>query len=756
MLDATPPGTGFADALSLLASVVAGWLAVLYGACRLGVPDVSGTALLVSVGLSWFLVNAGFGVRWVISARRGRLPETWLLSEAFLSLAAPLVLTGLGAWFGGPAAIPAAGCGAVFFLVRCAQTLPAVRRQVPLALLAGSAALALILGSIVWGDGYLTPLFVPGLGLGLGHIDELFHASISNMIKAHGVPSTGLDGLVFCPYHFGTHWLFAHLAGLLQIPVIEFYQLGFPVLFLPWLLHAVGLATEAFLPRDGHPVPRQRFLLPFLLVLLAFGGFFPVDEAIHLKYLMNGITSESMCVAVAAFLLALAAGWPLYVRSLGCPGALPRGDAVAAAVAFPVLVVGLTVLKISVGGVLLAVACLLFVRTGLWRRSRLAWGSLALSCVAFLASTPLVFARGSNQDTQGITPLAYLRDSVPPDGWVLHLLLQYSWALAVVVLRLRQAGVTTAAELATAWRERKLLDVELLLLVALVGAVPGLLWRIGGGSAVYFFGIQRWLALPMLLAWAVALPRARPESTPPLSWTDRLRALPLAACLGWLFLGVALGTCALNTWYGYTPALLDHLLQRRGFYLPRDGKDEAAGMRVAVEEAFVAGRFGKAWQLAESGTAEDKKRTDPRREVVRLLRALDLLPPGDKRVTALFVPKRNEAYWKMLPDPRATPFLGPAVAGLPLLDGLPDPQPPVVFEGYGYGEYDLNQARAAVTDPEQERAQVVEKARRLGFGRVVVLDAGKEGQPRLLEWDLGTTRPLRGVLPETGSPASVP
>jgi hypothetical protein len=250
----------------------------------------------------------------------------------------------------------------------------------------------------------------------------------------------------------------------------------------------------------------------------------------------------------------------------------------------------------------------------------------------------------------------------------------------------------------------------------------------------------------MLLAWAVALPRARPESTPPLSWTDRLRALPLGFWLGGFVLAAALGTCVLNTSHAYFPRLVQATLVRRGFYLPeRDGKDQAAPWRDKVHEAFLSGHFSDGWQLVETVTQATDKRPDPRWALLRILRALDRLPPAEKRVTALFVPKRNEAYWKMLPNPRATPFLGPAVAGLAMIDGLPDPHPGVVFSGYGYGEYDLNQARAAVTDPEQERAQVVEKARRLGFGRVVVLDAGKEGRPRLLEWDLGTTRPLRGV-----------
>jgi hypothetical protein len=751
MLQTSPNDRGIANALSLMASVVAAWLALLYQVCRLGVAEPEAPWLL-SVGLSWFLINAGFGVRCSIVALRGRLPGTWLLGEAPLSLAALLVLTGLGAWPGGVAAVPAAVCGAVLFGIRCARTLPSLRWRSVLAAIAGTVILALTIGSAVWSDGYTDPLLVRGLSLGLGHIDSLFHASLANMIKTYGVPSTGLDGLVFCPYHFGTHFLFAQLSRLLQISVIDFYQLGFPVLFFPWFIHAIGLATEAFLPEIGPPrgtVHRQEIFLPFVLLLLAFGGFVPSNAAMQLGYYMSGFTSESMCVAQTVLLLILAGGWPLFFRGFRLKESLPRFDRAAIVVALPLLVVGLTLLKISVGSVLLAVVCLLFLRSGWWRRSWLGWCSVVAAGVAFLVVVPFVFAHASRNDTQGgLMPLAYLREYVaPPNGWLFHLLLQYSWALAVVVLRVRQAGVKTIGDLGTAVRSGVLLDVEFLALVALIGSVPGLVWRIDGGSAVYFFGIQRWVALPMLLALACTVPVTVPGKGLP-SWRDRLRAVPLGLCLGWSFLAVALGTCLLNTSHSYLPWLMKGNLMRRGFYMPEpDGKDQAAKWRDQVQQAFLSGHFSDGWEMVETVTRETDRRSDPRWATLKILRSADQLPVAEKRQTVLFVPKRNKGYWKMLPNPRATPFLGPAVAGLAMIDGLPDPNPGIVFDEYGYQAYDLDQPRPTATDPEQEKAHVLQKARALGFGRVLVLDADKDDRPRVLEWCLGTTRSIWAASP---------
>jgi hypothetical protein len=457
-----------------------------------------------------------------------------------------------------------------------------------------------------------------------------------------------------------------------------------------------------------------------------------------------------MLVALAVLLLGVAAGWPLFLRGLGFGEAVPRREAVAAAVALPLLVVGLTFLKISVGSVLLAVAGLLFIRTGLWRRSWLGWCSLAACCVAFVVVVPSVFTFGSHPDPKGsLMLLAYLREYVAsPSGWLFHLLLQYSWTLAVLVLRLRQAGVKTRGDLVTALRGGELLDVEFLVLVALIGSVPGFILRIQGGGASYFFGIQRWVALPMLLASARFVPVTLPAGGLP-SWRDRLRALPLAFCLGWFFLAVALGTCVLNTALGYLPPAIQITLKRRGFYLPEGGgKDKAADWRNQVQQAFLSGHFSDAWQLVETVTRATDARSDPRWAVVQILRASDQLPPAEKRVTVLFIPKRNEAYWKMLHDPRATPFLGPAVAGLAMIDGLPDPQPEVVFDAYGYHAYDLNQPRPAFTDPEEEKSHVLGKARQKGFRRVLVVDVNKDGNPYVLEWCLEGARPVwAGVKP---------
>ena len=637
------PASGFAGALSFTTSVAAAGLALLYFVCRAGAEENPVTPLGLAVGVDWFLVNAGFGARWVVTSVRGRLPETWLLSDGALTLATLLLLAGLGAWAGELLGFPVAVCGAALFLARGLRTLAPIGWVGRLGLLAAASVLALFLGSIIWGFEYLHPLYVPGLSLGLGHRDELFHAAIANMIGTYGVPSTGLDGLVFNPYHYGSHALFAQSARLIQLPVLDFYRAGLSH-HLPPLLCPCRGAGDQGVPGPRHRGPR----LPLPSRVLHS----PCDPDRGVRRDASRDRGQSTVLLPERGDLGIDVCRPNRpvagpVGGLAAAGtrldsarSLSRLDAVSAALAFPALVVGLTFVKISVGAVLLGAAGLLFVRTRLWRGSWLAAGSLAAGCLSFLLILPLVIPGGADKSAGGLMPLAYLRDYVPAESWLFSLVLQYSWLLAVIVLRLWQCGVKTVGDLANALRSGRLIDIEFLTLLALVGCLPGLFWRIAGGSAAYFFGIQRWVALPVLLAAVLSADGTVPRPAAA-AWRGRLRTISLSHCLAGFLFAIGLGNTLLNTVDFYIPAIFSRDLMLRGFFMPRNGKDEAAPMREQVKDALLSGKVGDTCKLVESVTRDTDQRQDPRLAVVRTLRAIDRLPRGDKRATASTSPRET-------------------------------------------------------------------------------------------------------------------
>ena len=173
-----------------------------------------------------------------------------------------------------------------------------------------------------WGIGYQNPLLVEGICFGHAQIDTLYHATIANMIRTYGVPSTGLDGLPYILYHVGSHWLFARLSNLINIPVIDFYNRAYAVIFVPFGLSSLGIFATAMIPRwqsfaemgmaEIAPEAAQRQTgalrigpLFWFVLVAAYVGLLPYAAGYLPIIARNSvIVSESYAVAVAVSLLA--------------------------------------------------------------------------------------------------------------------------------------------------------------------------------------------------------------------------------------------------------------------------------------------------------------------------------------------------------------------------------------------------------------------------------------------------------------------
>lgn len=205
---------------------------------RYGFSDDSPLFWVKFVGLSWFLVTFSLLVRKLPPVRDARGPWQSWAGHGSLTLAG-LGLTALFGFDAGPAlsrAIPfafaAVGCAG--FVLGCWSVARTARLR-DIAAVVGFAGVFAIYGACVsCGTGYQNMLMVEGISFKGCQIDELYHASICNMLRTYGVASTGLDGVPFQPYHFGSHWLFARLCNLLDVRVIDFYSRGYRVVFVPF------------------------------------------------------------------------------------------------------------------------------------------------------------------------------------------------------------------------------------------------------------------------------------------------------------------------------------------------------------------------------------------------------------------------------------------------------------------------------------------------------------------------------------------
>lgn len=569
-------------AAALFCSVISVSLAVQFVSARstIGAPRPLLAALVL--GMCLLLLNGP--VAWT----RLRPSVKWYRSTSSLTLFGLLGLCVIGYFpWANFLGYPTAVAGVIAFGWNVSR-FPVGIRGWPWRLLAVAIAVALgvLCGRMAWGYGYQNPfleetLLVPVGSNGL--VDTYYHAATSSMLRTYGVASTGLDGIPFTPYHFGSHFILGQLADVLGINSLEMYGAGYPIIFIPFVIFSMlllAISVRAMRDWDSRCVVAGGLFV----LLLGFGRFLPhaAMDALGL-WPEDLIISESFLFGVAMSCLTLGMIIPVF-RDLLVPGsALPR----SALVAIPLLIALCGWCKISVA---LPLVGLLWYCT---LRLRLSRPAVLLSA---LAATVLVFVvmrtgAAAQRDELGLHPLYFLETYVQRAWWPYFFLTHFFWSWIAVLLRIRQEGVRGLDDLWGALRSRRLLDVEALLVICVAGLVPCMLLPIAGGSGAYFIQLQWWLALSLILsAWRS-----------PAKWM----ATSVSA--------IAIGLFALITAW------------QLAAYVPRLGKS----IRKLEREVKAAVASGARQSLFDA------------------LHQIEELPRSVKRRSLLYIPSSNDEYWRL-------------------------------------------------------------------------------------------------------------
>ena len=686
------------------------------------------------VGLSWFLLSFSLLARRIVSLGGAQRLGRWWSGHAFLTLLGLAVAAGIGT-----AAIDGKVSGAVLCLVGLAGIglallMHAARggllRSLVLAVFAG--LFSLYAAGAAWGTGERNPLFVEDLCFGRAPIDTLFHASICNMLRTYGVPSTGLDGLPYVPYHFGSHWIFARLCNVLDVRVIDFYNRGYPVVFIPFGVLCLGTAAlglarrwRADAPPNSEQLSEPAEMQPigaifWLIVSVGYIGFVPyASNFMPINGWNSIVTSESYGLAVAVSLLVIGTVWS-FVGEVFFSGSKPRAmDLIVGGLLLVALVGVLGLLKISVMIVLAAAAGYLIWRLRLFRSLTLDLLAIAVILTAVAAyraaADPGYFVLGESR----FVPFGFPRANIEAQWWPEFWLIYYAWLWLLVFVRLRQAGIRTVGDLSGAWRTRRLLDLEFVAFAALVGAGPGLLMKYS--STHYFSNYQQWLALALLLAVVMRRkPSRRVEG-----W--RFRQLTLGHIFAGLMLLTLGGTLISNTAV-LSQAMVAANLAARGHAFGQTG----------FGVALMHGQIGAAADILRQTATSTESRMKGDKQILAVLSSLDKMPIPEKRRTLLFIPKSNRPFWELLHGPywpKEGPFVAPALSGLAMIDGLYVPAKDDPWIGHGYNWY----SRSRAIQPQRPLSEHVPALRRrcaeLGFNQLIVIDADSRGMPILRKFD---------------------
>jgi len=649
---------------------------------RGGFPTPVG-ALLKIAGISLLVVNAStFGSK-----------RHWLLCGPMMSLLTLLTVTAVGLSPIGRSAFVASVI-ALAGAVACVWNFAAVAARMSFLRTAALLSLGLSLGlyaeSMYWRVNSAHDVVYPeSIIAGRVATDVAEQAAVVNMISTYRVASTGLDGLLPLKYHNGSFWIAEGLRRLCGFRAIDFLAFGYGILLIP--LYVVAFFGCAELLRAA--VQREFTSPPFIFwaaSVVAFVGVFPfTDDPMHLNFNETIINSDSFLLAVTLSLLLIGAGvW--FHGSLCARGFMwPLHEKTALAVALPAALGLVGWVKISQIYLLLGLAVYLC-----WRVRRLRTWPFLLGTATSALMFGIMLYKETGAVKSGFAPLNF--DRIAPEWVPYFFVIYFAWAWLLLLVWARSRGVRTLGNLVQAVRGGNAILVELALVTVITGLVPYLLINFYAPNWKYFTEFQGVVAGLFVIA---VLPQFR--------LADVLRR-------------VRDGSLRLTSTVllGLTVAVCGHLLITTVASTYRMLK------RGCETRAVLAGFPAAAWrqELRQIKARQSALASSlaPRVQLIQCLDRLGQQPVEQRRGTVLYIPKTNRTYWDMrqLGD-GTTPFIAPAFAGLPMVEGLPEFEDIGWAEtGWGYPQYKLP---TGPEPPTEKLGEATEKARTDGFQELLVL-----------------------------------
>ena len=243
-----------------------------------------------------------------------------------------------------------------------------------------------------------------------------------------------------------------------------------------------------------------------------------------------------------------------------------------------------------------------------------------------------------------------------------------------------EKSINNVSQLKYLFVNKQLIDVEIVILLCVVGLLPGILFHMppfnqptSATSNVYFYDFQNWIALSFLLASIGKFSNLL---------NKKVQVI--------LLIPVIFG----------------------GYFF------------VSNYIYHVNNLYSKELHLSKLIKNNPNYLSTPEGKILQLLHKVgrDMLLSETKK-TLVFIPQSNTVFWqtKLLDGCDAIPFLVPAITGMAMLDGLPPTycKPP---KGYGYDSYENNGIRTKPQTNTKNKA-LCSKALDKGFSQILRIDS---------------------------------
>lgn len=665
--------------ISIFSSIIAITLAYFFYQALLGLSGNALTGIIKTLGFSLLLLNLPYNISvfFKYKSHEARLP--WYQCQSLTTILILFLITLVGFVIQDNnycLDYILSTAGYIFFLLtlwRYIYVNIISRKTIRNTLfLSAFFAFSLWVTAIVGSSNHTGPFYMKKIYLGLAGIDTIFHASISHMIQTYGIPSTGIDGLPYIHYHWGSHWIFAQLSKLIQINPFHFYELCYPVIFVSLffysiLLFIVKLRNFYHIPEDSEQTLFRCHT--FIIFAAAFISFLPL----HISRAMcvgvdSCLISQSYLVSVTIcflFLCVIISFW----KNFNVTKQINKIDLTLLYFIIPFLIACIGLSKISIMFIIFAVATYLFIRLGLYKYNHFIL-SYILSTLIFLIVSYYTMPKMAHGFS--ITPFHFIKTYIADPWKPFHSAFFYFWSFLFVYLTMQMNGISNGNLFKNAFFNRTTIGIEIIIIISIIGFLPGALIPIPGGGAYYFSSFQIWVSLSFLIA--------------------------------------LLTQCSLRLKPGTIVFIL--FLMPFIYTIYHNGKVQFLEYRIQ----------------ANTLKNQSVDTTSKEYQILNILENLNKLPLSQKRNSLLFIPQNNLAYWNLSHGDTAyrcnyVPFIAPALSGIGMIDGLPTVNCNAKY--YGYGDYKIRAEEQ--TDMDRTKNCLCSKALEKGFNNIIRIDQNEEG-----------------------------
>jgi hypothetical protein len=619
--------------ISIFSSIIAITLSYFFYQARLGIVNPMTGDVIKTLGVSLLLLNSPLALSLFYRNKSQGEQLPWHQSQASITLLTLLIIIAAGFIIQDNNYYIDYGLSVIgyfFFLF-------SLYRYISLSTATGKLlrntiflclcfAFSLWATAIIWNTGhtvngsfygYYSPFFVESIYLGGAHLDILFFSSLSQMIQTYGIPSSGLDGLPYIPYHFGSFWIFAHLSKLIQINPIYFYQLCFPVIFLALFFYSFLLfiveARNFYSPAKDST--QSLFgIITFTIFAAAFIKFLP-NKVAHALGLMrfDFFISPSHLFSLTLTFLSFCLVIPFWGK-FNASKLFTKLDMLFLTLVIPSLLAGIGLTKISSIFIIFGLGTYLFMRLGLFRHYQFIVSYIISIFIVLVVSH---YTLPVSQEAFSIKYTSFVSDYVVYPLKLLFLTFNYFWSFLFLVFFMKVNDISDIHSLKHAFINRLTLSIEIVILIGILSFLPGTLLTNLKGDEYYFLDFQKWICVSFLLA---------------LFDYSSIKLKPAMIALI-LFL---------------TPLM---------YVIYGNGKEKYLAYCSHINHMR---------EVVMNAPSE-------KQDIVNILLKLHKLPLSQKRNALLFIPQNNLAYWSLADQIGccSVPFIAPALSGIAMVDGLP-------------------------------------------------------------------------------------